>query len=185
MSKIYHNKRVILVNGIPASGKSSIASSISESLGLPYLVLDSLKEPFMMLHPDISREKNRELGAAAYEALWKIIENSPKECTYVVDAWFGFQSREVLVEYINKSNVSEILEIWNDISSEVVCERYKKRINFRSSGHPGIEYLPELDLLARRAKPMNIGKTLIINQDTNIEIENVYNWLKKNLQKKV
>jgi len=55
----------ILVAGMPASGKSTIAVRISESLGIPMLSKDSIKE---MLFDDLgfhSRAEKVQLGTAA------------------------------------------------------------------------------------------------------------------------
>lgn len=40
-------KTVILVNGVPASGKSTVAQALAQHFGLPYLAIDGIKEPFM------------------------------------------------------------------------------------------------------------------------------------------
>ena len=55
----------ILVAGMPASGKSTIAVRISESLGIPMLSKDSIKE---VLFDDLgfhSRAEKVQLGTAA------------------------------------------------------------------------------------------------------------------------
>lgn len=158
-------KTVIIVNGVPASGKSTTAKLIAEEFNCPYLSIDAIKEPFMEIHSNIDRELNRELGKAAYKVIWDTISNSPDNCIYVVDAWFGFQPKELLLEYLNSSNIDNVIEVWNEISPDLVVERYKQRLPFRKEGHPGPEYLPELEKLAKQAKPMNVGKTFCIKQD--------------------
>ena len=60
----------ILVAGMPASGKSTIAVRISESLGIPMLSKDSIKE---MLFDDLgfhSRAEKVQLGTAAMHILY-------------------------------------------------------------------------------------------------------------------
>ena len=60
----------ILVAGIPASGKSTIAVRISESLGIPMLSKDSIKE---VLFDDLgfhSRAEKVQLGTAAMHILY-------------------------------------------------------------------------------------------------------------------
>jgi predicted kinase len=39
-------KRAVLVNGVPASGKSTVARGISVRTGWLLLILDRVKEPF-------------------------------------------------------------------------------------------------------------------------------------------
>ncbi|CAG8999654.1 MAG: hypothetical protein CENE_01633 [Candidatus Celerinatantimonas neptuna] len=174
-------KTVILVNGIPASGKSSLARLISEHFSLPYLILDQFKEPFMAIYARLSREQNRKLGWAAYEALWQTVRLAPAECTYVIDAWFGFQSKETLVGYLQQAGVTQVLEVWNQISGPLACQRYQKRISQRPKGHPGEEYLPELNTLAQTARPMAIGPVFSFKQGSHCGYGPLFLWLQQQL----
>ena len=172
-------KKVVIVNGIPASGKSTVAKKISQHFNWPYLSIDAIKEPFMGLHANIDRPFNRELGKAAYRVIWDAVTNAPEGCVYVIDAWFGFQPKALLESYVEQAEVVEVIEIWNQISPESVAERYRSRLSVRKEGHPGEEYIPELIVLAQNAKPMNIGVLYHVNQDTGGEIEGVLTSLAK------
>ncbi|MDW5499329.1 AAA family ATPase [Pseudomonas lundensis] len=170
-------KTVILVNGIPASGKSTLARALAQHFGLPYLSLDGIKEPFMARLDNLDRELNRRLGCAAYQAIWSMVAQAPQRCIYVIDAWFGFQPRELLRQYLREAGVTQVLEVWNQISAELVVERYAARIGQRSAGHPGAEYLPELRTLADRAMPMAIGPLIRVDQALPLEIGKIVDWL--------
>lgn len=170
-------KSVILVNGVPASGKSTVARALAHHFDLPYLSLDGIKEPFMARLDNIDRELNRQLGYAAYQAIWSMVAQAPLRCIYVIDAWFGFQSREQLRQYLREAGVTQILEVWNQISGELAAERYAARTGQRPKGHPGAEYLPELRALADRAMPMALGPVLRIEQAQPLDIDRVNHWL--------
>ena len=170
-------KTVILVNGVPASGKSTVARALAHHFDLPYLSLDGIKEPFMARLDNINRELNRQLGYAAYQAIWSMVAQAPLRCIYVIDAWFGFQSREQLRQYMREAGVTQVLEVWNQISGELAAERYAARTGQRPKGHPGAEYLPELRALADRVMPMALGPVLRIEQAQPLDIDRVYHWL--------
>ncbi|MGB8665984.1 MAG: AAA family ATPase [Serratia inhibens] len=170
-------KTVILVNGVPASGKSTVAQALAQHLGLPYLAIDGIKEPFMSRLDNVDRGLNRRLGCAAYEAIWSIVAQAPDCCTYVIDAWFGFQPREQLRHYLREAGVTHPLEVWNQISGELAAERYASRIGQRPKGHPGAEYLPELRALAERAAPMAIGPVIRVEQAQPLEIGRIVDSL--------
>ncbi|QQU53192.1 AAA family ATPase [Serratia liquefaciens] len=170
-------KTVILVNGVPASGKSTVARALAHHFDLPYLSLDGIKEPFMARLDNINRELNRQLGYAAYQAIWSMVAQAPLRCIYVIDAWFGFQSREQLRQYLREAGVTQVLEVWNQISGELAAERYAARTGQRPKGHPGAEYLPELRALADRVMPMALGPVLRIEQAQPLDIDRVYHWL--------
>lgn len=175
------DKTVILVNGVPASGKSSISRLLSKHFNIPCLAIDSIKEPFMDQFEDIDRAFNRRLGYAAYEVIWSIIGSAPSGCIFIVDAWFGFQSREVLQQYINKAEINKVLEVWNQIPGDLAASRYAKRLNKRKKGHPGEEYLPELCRLADKATPMGIGPVYRVDQATDIDSNLLIKWIQDNL----
>lgn len=170
-------KTVILVNGIPASGKSTLARALAQHFGLPYLSLDGIKEPFMARLDNVDREFNRRLGYAAYQAIWSMVAQAPQRCIYVIDAWYGFQPRELLRQYLREAGVTQALEVWNQISAELATERYAARLGQRSAGHPGAEYLPELRALAERAVPMAIGPVIRVDQALPLEIDRLVDWL--------
>ncbi|MCL6353113.1 AAA family ATPase [Pectobacterium polaris] len=175
-------KKLILVNGIPASGKSTVARIIADELSLCRLSLDEIKEPFMMQFCDvIDRTLNRKLGYAAYQAMFNIVRQAPENSILVLDAWFGFRERSVLQDYLTSCGIHHTLEIWNAISSDRVAERYQARINERIKGHPGDEYLPELMSLAHQAQPMRIGKCYTVDQDKEINHQELIQWIKKHL----
>jgi len=176
-----HRKTVVLVNGVPASGKSSISSLLSEHFSLPYLTIDGIKEPFMNQFDEIDRAFNRRLGCAAYEVIWSIIASAPTQCIFLVDAWFGFQSKEALQRYLDEAGVTHVVEIWNRIPGELASKRYEERLGERRKGHPGAEYLPELLKLADSAKPMALGPVLEIDQTQPVDCQLLMDWLAKQL----
>ena len=154
-------KTAILINGIPASGKSTITRLLAETFSLPVLTIDGIKEPFMARLAPVDRPMNRQLGCAAYEVIWSIVGASPASMVWLIDAWFGFQPRESLQRLLQQAGVEQVIEVWNHISP----------------GHPGEEYLPELAQLAGRAQPMSLGPVLTIDQRHPLQIEPVIQWL--------
>ena len=105
-------KTVILINGIPASGKSTVTRQLSAAFNLPQLTIDGIKEPFMACFTGIDRSFNRQLGCAAYEVIWSIVGQSPAGCIWLIDAWFGFQPRDTLQQLLQQAGVEKVLEVW-------------------------------------------------------------------------
>lgn len=73
---------VVLVNGLPAAGKSTLADGLAAALRLPLLSKDLIKEA----HADVlgtdpppgltQRDWNRKLGTAASETMWALLAQS-------------------------------------------------------------------------------------------------------------
>lgn len=170
-------KRILLVNGIPASGKSRLSHAISERTGWPILALDTIKNPFLEHIEGVDRLFNRTLGKASYQAIFSIIRDAPRGSAFIVDAWFGFQPRALLEDHIASADVSDIAEIWCHAPGEVLAERYAARLGDRLPGHPGAEYIPELVELAKRAAPTQLGPVLDIDTSRPVADDVVMAWV--------
>ncbi|WED25941.1 AAA family ATPase [Vibrio sp. DW001] len=171
--------KIILVNGVPASGKSTVAKLIASHIGAAYLSVDTFKEPFMNIYTALDRDFNRELGKAAYQALWNTVKDNSG--IFVIDAWFGFQPKEILEEYLSEVSPCTVLEIWNNIDSDNVVKRYKVRIPLRDHRHPKEEYLPQLRKLNDSAEPMGIGLTYIVDQNKPLDNNSITSWIDENI----
>jgi glucokinase len=170
-------KRVVLVNGVPASGKSVVAATLAAATGWPVLALDTIKAPFLAALPPGDRDFNRLLGRAAYAAIFDLLRAAPAGTTAIVDAWFGFQPPEVLEEGLERAGVGQVLELWCEAPPETVGARYAARVDSRPAGHPGRDYVPELVALAGRARPLGRGPVLRIDTTRPADAAALTGWI--------
>jgi glucokinase len=173
----WRGKQAVLVNGIPAAGKSQMSKAISDRTGWPVLALDTIKNPFLEQIGGADREFNRKLGKASYQAIWSIIRDAPDGSTFIVDAWFGFQPLALLQQHFAMAGVTNIAEIWCHAPGEVLAERYAARLNDRPAGHPGAAYIPELIELAKRAEPTRLGPLHEVDTSMPINFDAVIAWV--------
>lgn len=171
-------RRAVLVNGIPASGKSTVSRGIADRMGWPLLALDTIKNPFLEVLGGGDRLFNRTLGRASYQAIWSVVGEAPAGITFIVDAWFGFQPREVLEDHLRKAGVEQTFEIWCHAPGEVLAERYGARLDQRPAGHPGAAYIPELIELAKRAEPLRRGPLFDVDTTKEIDFDAITAWLR-------
>jgi glucokinase len=170
-------KRLIMVNGVPASGKSSIARAVADATGWPVLSLDTVKTPFLQELAPVDRLMNRRLGRASYAAIFDLIAAASPGATFIMDAWFGFQPDTVLDEGLIRAGVTQIQEIWCAVPPEVAGARYGARVADRPAGHPGLDYVPELTALVERAHPMARGPVIRIDTTTPLDLPRLMAWL--------
>jgi glucokinase len=175
------DKSAILVNGVPASGKSSIAHAIAARTGWPVLALDSVKNPFLQELGGADRAFNRTLGRASYKAIWSVVRDAPAGSAFIIDAWFGFQPREVLETYRDMAGVTRTAEIWCHAPGETLAARYGARLDDRPAGHPGADYIPELIELAARAEPMRIGPVYDLDTTVPADADAIVRWVRETL----
>ena len=168
-----HGKRTVLVNGVPASGKSSISRELGQRTGWPVLSLDTVKNPFIKEIKEVDRLFNRRLGIASYEAIWSLLNDFPDGSTIIVDAWFGFQPLELLDQHLKMAKVEQVAEIWCHAPGDVLAARYEARLAERPVGHPGASYIPELIELAKRATPTGRGPQLSVDTTRPVDHDRV------------
>jgi glucokinase len=162
---------IILVNGVPASGKSTVAAILGRRLSLPILTLDTIKEAFFD-HVGIGdRDHSRLLGKASYQAIFSTIAGFPAGLGAIVDAWHKFQPLEVLQGHLVRASAGPVIEVWCHAPPEVVAERYRARAGVRHKGHLPASYAEELAALAARATPLGLGPTIDVATDREIDQE--------------
>ena len=162
-------KRAVLVNGVPASGKSTVARQIARATGWPLLTLDTIKEALFAHLGTGDRAHNRRFGQASYQAMFDLVGDFPDGATVIADAWFGFQPVEVLNGHIARAGIGKAAEVWCHAPPQVVAERYRARLARRPSGHLGADYVPELIELSGRAGPA--GNWPVVDVDTALTID--------------
>jgi len=170
-------KRVVMVNGVPAAGKSSVARALADATGWPILALDTVKAPFLTVLPPGDRLFNRTLGRASYAAIFDLIADAPAGSAFIVDAWFGFQPLEVLAQGLARAGVTDLAEVWCHAPPETVGARYAARLGQRPAGHPGADYVPELVALAGRAAPTGLAPCHDIDTTRPLDLPALADWL--------
>lgn len=167
-------RQAILVNGVPASGKSTVIRSLMTSLSEKGLVavplaLDVVKEGLFVHIGTGDRDYNRMLGRASYHAIFNSIAAFPDNIIPVVDAWHGFQPKDVLQGHIERARIDRVFEIWCDVSPAAAAKRYRDRSANRHAGHLPGSYADELFELAQNAEPMALGP--VVRVETNQAID--------------
>ncbi|MDY4670456.1 MAG: AAA family ATPase [Oliverpabstia sp.] len=135
----------ILVTGIPAAGKSTMAASLGEHFGLPVISKDKIKE---IMYDDIgfvSREEKVKLGIASmnimyYMATQLMKNNQP----FILENNFENISKEPLLEILERYSYTAITVTLTGNYSEIY-ERFTERNNSpdRHRGHVVNDCYPE------------------------------------------
>lgn len=178
------SRRLVLVNGVPASGKSRLAAGLSQATGWPVLSLDTIKNEFLSELHDVDRPLNRTLGRASLKAMFATVAEMPAATTVILDAWFGFQPREFVAELISRAGASALAELWCVAPPETIGARYGERAGSRPAGHPGAEYVPELIALAARAQPLRLGPVFTADTTSDVDFSRLAAWTETTLRSK-
>jgi cytidylate kinase len=135
----------ILVTGIPASGKTTIADFIATNLALPVISKDKIKE---VMYDDIgfqSREEKIKLGNASMNIMYYLAEQLMKTHNpFILENNFENSSKESLALILEKYAYQAItITLTGDY--EIIYQRFLERNNNpdRHRGHVVNECYPE------------------------------------------
>ena len=137
----------ILVTGIPASGKSTMAEFISEQLKVPMLSKDKIKEELFDSVGFNSREEKVKLGVASMDIMYYMAEQFMKvNQPFILENNFENISKEQLVELLEKYSYKPItVTLTGDY--EKIYQRFLERNESpeRHRGHVVNDCYPEKD----------------------------------------
>lgn len=132
----YQGRFVILVTGIPASGKSVLAERLSADLGLPWFSKDRIKEELFDIIGFTSRQEKVKLGIASAGILYYLAEQM-MQChkSFILENNFEASSKPELVRMLERYGYRALtLRLTGDYAR--IYERFVQREN-SPQRHPG------------------------------------------------
>ena len=175
---------VILVNGLPAAGKSTLAPSLASALSLPLLSKDTIKET----HADVlgsdpppgltQRQWNRQLGAAASYTMWALLSASTPGA--VLESSWRADVRGFVEAGLRQAGVVQVAEVWCEAPLEVLRERFARRWASSHAIHGAAPDDDEWAQMVKHAEPLSLGPVLRVDTSTEVDLAGVVEWCRVN-----
>jgi predicted kinase len=171
----------ILVNGLPAAGKTTLARALARRLRLPLFSKDVIKEAHAEVfgaHPPDGRPQrdwNRMFGAAASRTMWDLLADSA--CGAVLEStWPARETWGFVTAGLESAQVERPLQIWCAVPLALARERYALRHPSRHPVHGSQLEDAEWEQRWALATPLPIPDTLHVDTTGPADIEVIADW---------
>jgi predicted kinase len=176
---------VVLVNGLPGAGKTTLARTLSQRLGVPLLSKDTIKEA----HADVlgteppsgwsQRRWNAALGAAASETMWALLADAPGGA--VLESCWPKDVRHFVTRGLQRARGRRPVEIWCEVPLETARRRFEER-HPRHAIHGELLTDAEWERWRATAQPLRIGPTLRIDTTGLVDANAMIAWINQRVR---
>ena len=128
---------MVVVTGLPGTGKTTIANHLSERLALPGFRKDEFKEILFDVLGWSDKDWSEALDGACYELLWRICDSELRAGrSLIVESNFEPGPHAPRILDLCRRHQARAIEIHCRTERHVLADRFKERVE-RGDRHPG------------------------------------------------
>lgn len=177
-------KRLIIITGQLAAGKSTLADSLSKELGVLAIKKDTIKERLCDLFGFSNREENLKLSYAAVDQMFHILQRSVEaKQDLILEANFRSEQIEQIQRIIKDKDYKVIL-IMLVGDKKILFERFNQRIPTRHKAHLSMHLNEDYDSFCKYQDDLIKGNFIFPKLEIDITdktIDEVKNIVLENL----
>ncbi|MGI9604261.1 MAG: AAA family ATPase [Acidimicrobiales bacterium] len=159
---------LVVVSGIPGSGKTTLARRLAPALGLPLLAKDTIKEALLDALGSGDLAHSRRLGGASHEVLLAVAAESPQA---VLESFFWPGVAEPRLIALGRP----LVQVWCRCPLDLAIARYRDRTD-DPDRHPG--HRPEHQdaratehWMTAEPRPLDIDPLISVDTDRPVDID--------------
>ncbi len=166
-----HQRRIVLVSGPPASGKTTIARPLAERLGFALLSKDDIKEALFIALEGRAGDLafSRRMSHAAMEVLWALAPHCP---AVVLEANFRTQSADERARFVALAQSgARLIEVYCRVPREEASRRFAERAH--AERHHPAHVLAEMppERMAQYEEPFALGPVIEVDTRNPIDVD--------------
>lgn len=180
-----NKKLLIIISGLPCTGKSTLAKELSKKYKLPIISKDTIKESLFDSLGYSDREFSRKIGGASYNLMYELVEELlSNEISLIAETNFNANFANKIFRDIISKHKPQTIQVVCKTDGEILFERFKNRSESgnRHPGHVDHNNYDEFEdaLKSGEYTPLDIdGETLEVNTTdfSQIDYFSIYNTI--------
>ncbi|HHX58762.1 MAG TPA: ATP-binding protein [Candidatus Moranbacteria bacterium] len=163
------NRVLIIITGLPGTGKTTLGRKIATGLNLPLIAKDDFKEILFNSLGFSDRDWSKKIGRASYDLMYGVADSILRAGqSLILESNFDPKFANKIIDELQKKYHFRIFQIRCFTEKDVLFERFKERAlsGDRHPGHVDADNLDDFRAMLAREK---IGKIEVSGEFVDID----------------
>ena len=174
---------MVIVNGLPGAGKTTLARSLSRRMSLQLISKDIIKEAYSDVfgiapqEGHARREWSNAHGAAASETLWALAAEAGGGA--ILESWWPRERADFLEAGLKRAGIERVVTVLCEVAPALARERFVQRVRegVRHPIHGDSPDLADYDRDWLGAEPLTVGPVLHVDTSAEVDLEPIVEWV--------
>ena len=174
---------MVIVNGLPGAGKTTLARSLSQRLNLPLISKDAIKEAYSDVfgiapkEGHARREWSNAHGAAASETMWALAADAAGGA--ILESWWPRERMRFVEAGLKRAGIERPLTVLCEVAPELARDRFVRRVRDgrRHPIHGDPPDPADYDRDWSGIEPLAVGPVLRVDTSAEVDLEPIVHWI--------